>query len=263
MKYINPIYTTTEALKKLKDDFATAFPYKHIIMDNFLQEAFAQSLYQNFPTIDKLNKHYHGLNEKKSEGSNFDDFHKDFSILRNEVLMSKEFGEMIAAITGIEGIFVTDDKLGTGLHQGGDGSFLDIHIDFNIHAEKNVHRRLNLLIYMNQNWKDEYAGDLEMWDAKMTKCEKKVAPIFNRAVIFETNEISYHGYSTVHLPEDMTRKSIYTYFYTPIREDASKYHDTVFKAKPTDSTAKKLKTTVKETLKNTIKSQLKKLGIKL
>ncbi len=263
MKYINPIYTTPEAIENLKNDFEKGFPYKHIVLDNFLTEEFAQSLHQNFPTIDKLNKHYHGLNEKKSEGSNFDDFHKDFSVLRNEVLMSKELADWTAYITQIEGVFVTDDKLGTGLHQGGNGSFLDIHIDFNIHAEKNVHRRLNVLIYMNQNWKDEYAGDLEMWDAKMTKCEKKIQPLFNRMVIFETNEISYHGYSTVHLPENMTRKSIYTYFYTPLRADSSKYHDTVFKAKPTDSTAKKLGTTVKETLKNTIKSQLKKLGIKL
>ncbi|TAE66850.1 MAG: hypothetical protein EAZ85_15590 [Bacteroidetes bacterium] len=263
MKYINPAYTTPEAIEKLKNDFKDGFPYKHIVIDNFLTEDFAQSLHQNFPTIDKLNKHYHGLNEKKSEGSNFNDFHKDFSILRNEVLMSKQLADWVSEITNIEGVFVTDDKLGTGLHQGGDGSFLDIHIDFNIHAEKNVHRRLNLLIYMNQNWQEEYAGHLEMWDAKMTKCEKKLLPIFNRLVIFETNEISYHGYSTVHLPENMTRKSIYTYFYTPLREDASKYHDTVFKAKPTDSTAKKLGTTVKETLKNTIKSQLKKLGIKL
>jgi Rps23 Pro-64 3,4-dihydroxylase Tpa1-like proline 4-hydroxylase len=263
MKYINAFYTSKDTIQQLRKDFETALPYKHLVMDNFLTEDFAQTLHDNFPTIDKLNKHYHGLNEKKSEGSNFDDFHSSFSELKTKVLMSKEFAEWITAVTGVEDCFVTDDKLGTGLHQGGDGSFLDIHIDFNIHVEKNVHRRLNLLIYMNQNWKDEYAGDLEMWDAKMTKCEKKVAPLFNRAVIFETNEISYHGYSTVHLPANMTRKSIYTYFYTNVRTDAAGYHDTVFKAKPTDSPAKKIKTTIKETLKNTIKAQLKKIGIKL
>jgi hypothetical protein len=120
-----------------------------------------------------------------------------------------------------------------------------------------------MLIYMNKDWKPEYGGDLEMWNANMTKCIKKVAPVFNRMVIFETNEISYHGYSKVKLPEGVTRKSIYAYFYTTLRKDAVHYHDTVFKAKPDDSTLKKVGTTVKETLKNFTKAQLKKIGIKL
>ena len=116
---------------------------------------------------------------------------------------------------------------------------------------------------MNKDWLPTYGGDLELWNADMTKCEKKVAPIFNRAVIFETSEISYHGYSKITVPEDMKRKSVYAYFYTDIREDAVSYHDTVFKAKPEDSTAKKVSTTVKESLKNFTKAQLKKIGIKI
>lgn len=262
MNSINPKYTTSEAIEKLKNDFQTAFPYKHLVMDDFLQEDFANLLHSNFPSIDKLNKHYNGLNENKSEGSNFDDFHPSFSQIRQEI-MSQELAKWMSAVTNIPEVFVTDDKLGTGLHQGGNGSFLDIHIDFNIHAQKNVYRRLNLLIYMNKDWKSEYGGDLEMWDAKMTKCEKKVAPLFNRAVIFETNEISYHGYSKVTLPEGITRKSIYSYFYTVKNENAAGYHDTVFKPKPEDSTFKKVSTNLKENIKNFTKAQLKKIGIKL
>lgn len=260
MKHINPKYTSPTALKKLHDSFENAQPYKHLVMDDFLEEEFANLLYDHFPSIEKLNKHYKGLNENKSEGSNFGDFHPSFSEMR-ERIMSEELGQWMTEVTGIPALFVTDDKLGTGLHQGSNGSFLDIHIDFNIHNEKNVHRRLNMLIYMNKNWKPEYGGDLEMWDAKMTQCEKKVAPLFNRAVIFETSEISYHGYSKIHIPEDMTRKSIYSYFYTENRDGAAKYHDTVFRAKPEDSTAKKVGTTVKENLKNFTKAQLKKIGI--
>jgi Rps23 Pro-64 3,4-dihydroxylase Tpa1-like proline 4-hydroxylase len=259
---VNPQYTSPEGIKALQNEFDTAQPYRHLVMDNFLVTDFAQTLYDNFPSIDKLNKHYKGLNEHKSEGSNFQDFHPAFTQVR-ELVMSPAFNQWLAEATGIADIFVTDDKLGSGLHQGGDGSFLDIHIDFNIHNTLNVHRRLNMLIYLNDNWKEEYGGHLEMWDAKMTKCEKKVAPLLNRCVVFETNEISYHGYSKVTLPEGMTRKSFYTYFYTKEREGATGYHDTVFKAKPTDSTAKKIGTTLKENTKNFIKSQLKKIGIKL
>lgn len=264
MQYINPIYTSLEAIEKLKTEFQTAFPYKHLVMDNFLTEDFANLLHDHFPSIDKLKKHYNGLNEKKSEGANFSDFHPVFLDLR-QILLSEPLAKWTAEVTSIPNVMVTDDKLGAGLHQGGNGSFLDVHIDFNIHAEKNVYRRLNLLIYMNKDWKEqEYGGHLEMWDAKMTKCEKKVAPFFNRCVIFETNEISYHGYSKISLPENMTRKSIYTYFYTPITQSpTTQYHDTVFKAKPTDSTTKKITTSLKETLKNFIKRQLKKIGIKI
>ncbi len=261
--YINPKYTSPEAVAQLKSDFQTAFPYKHLVMDNFLTDDFANLLHDNFPTIDKLKKHYNGLNEKKSEGANFADFHPAFLELRG-VLMSEILAKWTAEVTSISNVFVTDDKLGAGLHQGSNGSFLDVHIDFNIHAEKDVYRRLNLLIYMNKDWKEaEYGGHLEMWDAKMTKCEKKVAPIFNRCVIFETNEISYHGYSKITLPEGITRKSIYTYFYTEMHESPKNYHDTVFKAKPTDSTTKRIGTSIKETLKNFLKSQLKKVGINI
>lgn len=262
MKIVNPNYTNQSEIKKLRTQFDEAQPYRHLVMDNFLENDFAQALYEHFPSIDKLNKHYKGLNERKSEGSNFQDFHPNFSELR-QTLMSQEFCQWMSQVTGIEEVFITDDKLGTGLHQGGNGSFLDIHIDFNIHAEKNVHRRLNMLIYLNQGWQDSYGGHLEMWDAKMTKCEKQVAPNFNRAVVFETSEISYHGYSQINVPEGVTRKSVYSYFYTNEREGAAGYHDTVFRAKPSDSAAKKIGTTFKENVKNFTKAQLKKMGIKI
>ena len=81
-------------------------------------------------------------------------------------------------------------------------------------------------------------------------------------MIFETNEISYHGYGKITLPPNKTRKSFFSYFYTEMRDDAVKYHDTIFKARPEEGLVKKVKTDVKETLKNTAKSTLKKIGIK-
>lgn len=260
--YLQSDIFTPERTEALHREFQEAQPYKHIVVDNFLQADFAEMLYQNFPATEVLQRKYKGLNEHKAEGANFQDFHSAFSDLR-KVLMSPEVAQWVSAITGIEDVFITDDQLGVGLHEGNNGSFLDIHIDFNIHVEKNVHRRLNLLIYMNKDWQASYGGDLEMWNADMSACIKKVAPIFNRCVIFETNEISYHGYSKITVPEGVTRKSIYSYFYTQLRDDAVAYHDTVFKAKPTDSLGKKVGTTVKEKLKNFTKAQLKKMGIKL
>lgn len=259
----NQQYFDSGEISKLNRDFENGTPYKHIILDNFLKDDIANLVFDHFPTIEKLNKHYKGLNENKSEGSNFTDFHPVFTQLRN-ALMSQEFADWAAKVTGIPGVFVTDDNLGTGLHQGTDGSFLDIHVDFNIHHLKNVHRRLNLLIYLNRDWKPEYGGAMEMWNADMSQLIKNVSPDFNRCLIFETSDISYHGYSKITLPPGVTRKSFYTYFYTDIKDKSmlKNYHDTVFKAKPEDTTFKKVGTTVKEGLKNTIKAQLKKMGIK-
>ncbi len=95
----------------------------------------------------------------------------------------------------------------------------------------------------------------------MTVCEKKVDPIFNRCVIFETSGFSYHGYSKISIPEDESRKSFYAYLYTDEQGIQGSYHDTTFKVRPTESTLKKVQTNTKESLKNTVKKTFKKLGI--
>jgi Rps23 Pro-64 3,4-dihydroxylase Tpa1-like proline 4-hydroxylase len=257
----NAKYFLDAEQKRLFNDFNNARPYKNLVLDNFLSEPLALALCDNFPSYDKLNKAYKGLNEYKAEGANFADFDKKFYRLKL-AMSSPEFYQWLARVTGIEEVFMTEDKLGAGIHQGVNGSFLDIHIDFNIHPKLNVHRRLNVLIYLQKDWKMEYNGALELWNSSMTKCEKYIYPVFNRCVIFETNEISYHGYTQkITVPEGVTRKSFYAYYYTQERENALAYHDTFFKTLPQDSLGKKITTGVKENLKNSIKSMLKITGI--
>lgn len=263
MQHINPDYLSEDKKQELAKAFSTGKPYPHIVMDQFLREDTALRMFEQFPSFDKFGRHYKGLNENKSEGSLFDTYDPIFKEVKDE-LSSDAFSKWIGEVTGIEESFITDDNLGAGLHQGGNGSFLDIHIDFNIHPKKNVHRRLNLLIYLNKDWKPDYNGAMEMWDEKMTKCEKEVMCNFNRALIFETSEISYHGYTkALNLPEGVSRKSFFAYFYTHKREGAAKYHDTVFRATPMDSGFKRVSTSLKEKLKNGIKSSLKKVGVSI
>lgn len=262
MELINDKIFDSSLIEKLKQEFKTNKPYPHIIIDNFLKEEAANKIFADFPKDETFNKHYKGLNEFKSEGSNFEDFPAIFSDLKKE-FHSSEFCSFLEKVTGIKDVYSVEDGLGAGLHQGINGSYLDIHIDFNIHYDRDIHRRLNLLLYLNKDWKDEWGGHLEMWDKDMTKCEKYVFPAFNRCVVFETSEISYHGYSKINVPQGISRKSFYSYYYTDLREDAKKYHDTIFKARPNEGTLKKVKTDVKESLKNNIKSVFKRLGIKI
>lgn len=262
-KILNPTHFSEEAIQQYHDDFAGAHPYPHIVLDNFLQEDFAEELYNQFPTQEHFSIHWKGLNENKSEGSEWDKFPAIFREL-NETVTSQEFCDWCARVTGIPGVFITDDNMGSGLHQGTDGSFLDIHVDFNMNTKKGVYRRLNMLIYLNKDWQNDWGGHFELWDPEMKNCEKKIAPRLNRCVIFETSDISYHGYGKIHVPEGITRNSFYAYFYTqePGR-GSDRYFDTTFRARPDEAASKRLKTDIKERIKNTVKGTLRKLGIKV
>jgi hypothetical protein len=124
---------------------------------------------------------------------------------------------------------------GGGMHQIERGGKLAIHADFNKQGGTQLDRRLNVLLYLNEDWKDDYGGHFEMWNATMERCVKKVAPVMNRLVIFGTTDVSYHGHpDPLACPPTMTRKSLALYYYTNGRpaEEISGYHTTLFRARP-------------------------------
>ncbi len=257
---INTKYTSEEGIKTLREQFQGAIPCQHIMLDDFFVEDFANSLHDNFPSFESLKVVRKSLNENKREDYHFERWHPSFSELR-DMMISEEAGKFISQLTGIDGLFTNTDALGQGIHQGGAGSFLDVHIDVNVNVAKKLWRRINLLVYLNKNWKPEYGGEIEIWNKEMTKMEVKYPPIFNTAVIFLTDENSPHGYSKINFPEGETRKSYYAYFYTPL-EDGVTYEDSRFLSKPDDSLGKKVATTVKENVKIKAKQLLSFFNVK-
>lgn len=257
---INDKIYAADFLKKAAEEFKTSPPYPHIIIDDFLKPEIADALFENFPSSQEMRKSYKNLNEQKSEGSGFDEYHPNFMQVKNE-LRTEKFIKFMEELTGIKDLILPDDHRGSGVHQGFNGSYLDVHVDFSIHPTLKKHRRLNLLIFLNKNWKEEYGGHCEFWDKDVKNLVNKALPSHNRAVIFECNQISYHGYSTINIPEDESRKSFYSYFYTDVAPGV-KYHDTIFKARPEEGISKKIKTDVKEGSKNFIKKVIYKLNLK-
>ena len=257
---INPIHLTDEAIAALHDSFQNAHPCPHLVIDNFLRPEVADQLFDNFPSMDDLKVRRKSMNEAKAEDYHFERWHPAFADTRAAVT-GEEFCEVMSRITGIDDLFVTSDNTGSGLHQGANGSYVDIHIDFNMSTKFNAWRRINLLIYLNKHWKDEYGGHLELWNKEMTQCEAKYGPNFNRAIIFLTDENSPHGYAKIDIPEGESRKSFYTYYYTQVEEGVA-YRDSRFLNRPDDSAVKKTLTSVKEKVKLSVKSALYKLGIK-
>jgi Rps23 Pro-64 3,4-dihydroxylase Tpa1-like proline 4-hydroxylase len=122
--------------------------------------------------------------------------------------------DWLESLTGVPRLIADTRLFGGGLHQTVNGGKLSIHVDFNIEPHTKLRRRLNFLIYLNKDWQDEWEGHLELWDVNKTKCVKRIAPEFNRAVIFNTNGSSWHGHPTpLKTPEHITRKSLALYYY--------------------------------------------------
>ncbi|MGB0175667.1 MAG: 2OG-Fe(II) oxygenase [Owenweeksia sp.] len=260
MDLINPDYTSEEARAQLRKQFETAIPCRHLALDNFLDQEIADKLYASFPNIDSLNVKRKSLNENKAEDYHFERWDPAFSKVR-EVVSSPEFCQWMVDVTGIEDLRTTRDSLGSGVHQGANGSYVDVHVDVNMNPEAGLWRRINLLIYLNKEWKDEYGGHLELWDKEMKTMHQRIAPSHNRAVIFYTDDNSPHGYSKINVPEGETRKSFYTYYYTEIGE-GFKYRDSKFRSRPDEPLTKKMVTGAKEAVKIRAKQFLQALGVK-
>ena len=150
-------------------------------------------------------------------------------------LNSRPMVRFLEVLTGIDGVIPDPYYVGGGLHQIKLGGNLEVHVDFNRHSKLKLDRRINLLIYLNKNWKEEYGGHFELWNRDMSAAEQKILPIFNRCAIFSTTEFSYHGHPTpLACPPDRTRKSMATYYYSNGRpeEEISGEHTTMFQTRP-------------------------------
>lgn len=233
MKFIN-LEELNRRLPEIKKEYQSKKPFRYVMFENFFPEDIVEQIHKGFPTIET----------GEWDGTTYIDQKNKFQKTKFESgsvmetvfqeLNSKAFLAWLQELTEIEDELLGDDDLfGGGLHQSVNGAFLNVHVDYNIHPKTKFHRRLNVLVYMNKDWKDEYEGHLELWDLTEGKKELigKYAPSFNRCVIFETNEISFHGHpKKLNTPEGLTRKSIATYYYTQSRPAAemAEEHNTIY-----------------------------------
>jgi Rps23 Pro-64 3,4-dihydroxylase Tpa1-like proline 4-hydroxylase len=140
----------------------------------------------------------------------------------------------LSELTGIKGLIADPYHAGAGLHETKRGGHLSVHADFPEHESMRINRRLNLLIYLNEDWQEDYGGALELWDKRMRKATQKVLPVFGRAVIFSTARDTYHGHpDPLTCPEHRSRRSIATYYYTaPPETDGLLTRTTDFRKRP-------------------------------
>ncbi len=236
-------------LPELRNRYRRAAPFPHLVLDGFLPAAVAEQAMEEFPPLDPQRwNHYIHANERKFSHTDPATWGPTLRAILHE-LNSPRFVAFIGALTGFDGLFPDPTLEGGGLHQSTTGGFLNIHADFTVHPHhRRWERRANLLLYLNDEWKPEYGGDLELWSTDMRRCETSIAPVGNRVVIFTTSADSFHGHPTpMRCPPGTARRSLALYYFT--EEEHPVVRSTEYRARPGDGLRSLLIYADKQTLR--------------
>ena len=196
---------------EFRESFEAARPFPLLVLDDFLVPELADALVAEFPTVEEMPRSRDYVFGNKHELSSIE-ARGPASAQLYAAMLSDQFRDFLVEVTGFE-VFVDPAFHGGGFHQGADGSYLDMHVDFNVHPlHADWHRMLNILLYLNPNWQPAYGGELLVKNAPDAE-PRAISPQFNRAVIMLTADSTYHGYRRMSLPPGVTRRSIATYAY--------------------------------------------------
>jgi len=225
----------------LGECFQKAQPFRHVVIDRFLDETFCDELIRAFPPFDPSRAvNEHGERGRKAvvpELSRLGGAYAQFDAM----IRSREFLEWMGRATGIPKLLYDPEYAGGGTHENLNGQDLDSHVDFNYHPSRNWHRRLNLIVFLNPQWQASWGGCLELladpWTSAAAPPCTSLVPVANRAVIFETNERSWHGFRRIEAPPEcagISRRSIAVYFYTRERPagETTASHGTLYVQRP-------------------------------
>ncbi|WP_455923150.1 2OG-Fe(II) oxygenase [Pseudomonas putida] len=222
----------------LADQYRQAEPFAHIVIDNFLPDELIARICQEFPVEATNNEQlyergYKGQLKRQVDPNHCAPYLRNVFALFNSAAMLNFMEQM----TGIQGLIPDPYFVGGGLHETRAGGFLGVHSDFRLNKKLKVQRRINAIIYLNPDWQESYGGHLELWDKPMTRCLKKVLPVYNRCVVFNTDEDSNHGHpEPLTCPPDRSRRSIALYYYTatPAEVEPGTRQKTHYKPRPKD-----------------------------
>jgi hypothetical protein len=219
--------------------FARREPFRHVVIDDFFAADYAERLLADFPPFERGNaRNEAGELGGKSTVERIRELGAPYAAL-DDLIQSRAFLDLVSRLTGVPDLLYDPHYFGGGTHENREGQDLDAHVDFNRHPLENWHRRLNLIVYLNHDWDDAWGGSLELHSDPRSPDDqvRLVTPLFNRCVIFETTEWSWHGFSRITLPDarkDLTRRSIALYFYTRERpaEELADTHSTIYVDRP-------------------------------
>jgi hypothetical protein len=243
--------------------YAAARPFPHVVADGLFPEGVLHQVLTEFPepTGPEWRAFDNPLERKLATNDRWKVGDATGQLLAE--LNSAAMIDFLEELTGLRGLVPDPHFIGGGLHQIEPGGHLQVHADFNRHPRTGLERRLNLLLYLNEDWEEEYEGALELWDRQMRRCEVKIAPLFNRCVVFSTTRTSFHGHpEPLRCPEGRTRKSVACYYYSraDLVTSLRGAHSTLFQPRPGDELpAQGLPTNRSETIRTRLRSGISRL----
>ncbi len=238
--YINPLDIEDCAAR-----FQAATPYRFFVIENFLRPEFAHAVCQAYPSYEEARRiggEFKAVNEyRKVQITDAASFPEPVRIL-SEALVSQELCDTLTETTGIAELVGDREFRGGGMHLMDTGSRLDLHVDFN-HLDERLYRRLNIVLYLNEDWNEKWGGALDIWDADLKTCAHMVSPVANRAVIFNTVPRSFHGVRPVNCPPNRSRNTFASFYYTEAvpPEWEGKHESTIWGYRPDEKARKYLK----------------------
>lgn len=215
--YISDQYKDLQSVAKLHSNaYEQGKPFPNIHFDNFFSPEFLDKVLDEFPDLSKKEALRFDDSKHIKLAGRGEKFFGVNTMMLMHYLNSEPFLIFLQELTGIKETLVGDPYyIGGGQHEIKKNGLLKIHSDFNKHPRLHLDRRINVLIYLNKDWKEEYGGHFELWDSKMEKCVKRILPLYNTMAIFSTTDFSYHGHpNPLTCPEDRSRKSLALYYYT-------------------------------------------------
>lgn len=236
-----PLEKMTRSAEAWAQQYRNNRPFPHIGVDDFFDEGIIRKLVASYPgefdaSWNRTFLDAGAYEEQKLGLDRLEDFPPYIQQFVN-ALNSRVFVEFLERLTGIDGLIPDPYLLGGGLHMIPRGGRLAIHADFNTHRKLRLDRRLNLLVYLNFDWREEWGGAIELWDKDVRTKEKAYLPIANRIVVFSTTDTAYHGHpDPLTSPKGKYRRSIALYYYTNGRpeDERSDDHTTIFKMRPNE-----------------------------
>jgi Rps23 Pro-64 3,4-dihydroxylase Tpa1-like proline 4-hydroxylase len=203
-------------IKELKTKFINAQPFEHVVIDNFLEPIYAEKLHNLFPTkFDNWHTYMNPIEVKYA--------YDNINLLPEELkdyfyfLSSNTIIDTIRNLTDINNLSYDEYLHGAGLHCHPTNGRLNIHLDYEKHPYSGKERRINIIYFLSKHWEPEWNGQNELWDETVSNCVTKTDIKFNRAIIFKTNDISWHGLpEKIQCPENVFRKSLAYYYVSPL-----------------------------------------------
>jgi Rps23 Pro-64 3,4-dihydroxylase Tpa1-like proline 4-hydroxylase len=215
----------TNDINTYKKAFTDGKPFKNVVIPNFLNESVLDQISSEFPNDFEDNKdwfHYNNPLEVKYLNSNIENFPKTIKNLYY-ALSTEQIVKLFSGISSIDELERDPTLYGCSLHAHGNNGRLNLHLDYEKHPLlENKERRLNLILYLNKEWKREWNGETELWNDDVTECITKHPITYNSALLFQTNDISWHGVpEKIKCPQNEYRKTLAYYYISPLVSQAN------------------------------------------